>query len=147
MSVSAGIKKIIKSRRVAKAALLNSSGEVLLLIRSEKDARMPGEPDFPGGTVDDGEHIEDGVLREIKEETGLVLSQDDLSPEYTATRCDHEGNRILVMFFGRIGAGATISLSHEHSAYEWLSVDAAAKKLGDRVWGDGLRHLAANNIV
>lgn len=35
-------------------------------------AKQYGKYDLPGGGVDLGERLEDGVLREIKEETGLI---------------------------------------------------------------------------
>ena len=50
------------------AFILNSKGELLVARRANEPAR--GTLDLPGGFVDPGESIEDGMMREIKEETG-----------------------------------------------------------------------------
>ena len=47
--------------------IFNQTGELLLL----KSHKWPGKYVVPGGHVELGERIEDTVLREVKEETGL----------------------------------------------------------------------------
>jgi 8-oxo-dGTP diphosphatase len=52
--------------------LLNSSDEVLLLLRDNKiDIPFPDMWDIPGGKVEKGEDPEFAVRREIKEELGI----------------------------------------------------------------------------
>ena len=50
------------------AVIFNSRGELLVARRAMEPAR--GTLDLPGGFVDPGEGIVEGLLREIKEETG-----------------------------------------------------------------------------
>ena len=55
------------------AFILNSKGELLVVRRAKDPAK--GTLDLPGGFVDNGETGEQGIIREIKEETGLVIQQ------------------------------------------------------------------------
>jgi 8-oxo-dGTP pyrophosphatase MutT (NUDIX family) len=61
-------------RRTARILLLDPDGKVLLF--EDSDPGLPGPPTFwitPGGGVDSGETVEQAALREVAEETGLVL--------------------------------------------------------------------------
>ena len=53
------------------AFILNSKGELLVARRAKDPAK--GTLDLPGGFVDNGESGEQGIIREIKEETGLDI--------------------------------------------------------------------------
>ena len=53
------------------AFIINSKGE-LLVVRRAKDPEK-GTLDLPGGFVDNEETAEEGMVREIKEETGLEV--------------------------------------------------------------------------
>ena len=55
------------------AFILNSKGELLVVRRAKDPAK--GTLDLPGGFVDNDETGEQGIIREIKEETGLVIQQ------------------------------------------------------------------------
>jgi len=52
--------------------------KVLLVQRAEDDHWMPGKWAFPGGELDKGEALEQGLQREIKEEVGLDVELEDL---------------------------------------------------------------------
>ena len=54
------------------AFILNSKGELLVATRGKEPAK--GTLDLPGGFVDMGETVEEGMIREIKEETGLDVT-------------------------------------------------------------------------
>ena len=55
------------------AFILNSKGELLVARRGKEPAK--GTLDLPGGFVDNGESGEQGIIREIKEETGLDIPE------------------------------------------------------------------------
>ena len=67
-------KKTKDSKMVAKAAIFTQDGSVLLLKRSGYVKKHKGEWDLPGGHVHKGEDLEAGLMREVKEETNLLLS-------------------------------------------------------------------------
>ena len=54
------------------AFILNEKGELLVARRGKEPAK--GTLDLPGGFVDMGETVEEGMVREIKEETGLDIT-------------------------------------------------------------------------
>lgn len=53
--------------------ILNSKGELLLVRRAKEPQK--GTLDLPGGFVDNEETAEEGMIREIKEETGLEIKE------------------------------------------------------------------------
>lgn len=53
------------------AYIFNDKGQ--LLVEHRKENPEKGKLDLPGGFVDMGESIEEGVAREVKEETGLTV--------------------------------------------------------------------------
>ena len=55
------------------AFILNSKGELLVARRAKDPAK--GTLDLPGGFVDNGESGEQGMVREIREETGLDIHE------------------------------------------------------------------------
>jgi ADP-ribose pyrophosphatase YjhB (NUDIX family) len=55
------------------AFILNSKEELLVVRRGKEPAK--GTLDLPGGFVDNDETAEEGMIREIKEETGLDISK------------------------------------------------------------------------
>lgn len=54
------------------AIIMNSKGEILVATRSKEPAK--GTLDLPGGFCDSYETAEEGVAREVLEETGLTVS-------------------------------------------------------------------------
>lgn len=45
-----------------------------ILVQEKIGTRYPGGLVFPGGHVEEGESLRDSIIREIKEETGLTIS-------------------------------------------------------------------------
>jgi 8-oxo-dGTP diphosphatase len=64
---------------VAACALIDPDGRVLIAQRPEGKA-MAGLWEFPGGKVEGGERPEESLIRELREELGIVVKEDCLAP-------------------------------------------------------------------
>ena len=63
------------TKMVAKAIILDSKNNVLFLKRSDYVEKFSGEWDLPGGQLKEGETLLDGLVREVKEETGFCVKK------------------------------------------------------------------------
>ena len=64
---------------VAACALVDSDGRVLIAQRPQGKP-MSGLWEFPGGKVEHGERPEETLIRELKEELGITVSEACLAP-------------------------------------------------------------------
>lgn len=55
------------------AVIRNQDGKYLVLKRHPREIAFPEHYCFPGGKVDGGDSIEETLVKEIKEESGLVM--------------------------------------------------------------------------
>jgi 8-oxo-dGTP diphosphatase len=69
----------VKLVLVAACALVDADGRVLIAQRPEGKA-MAGLWEFPGGKVEAGEHPEQSLIRELREELGINVKQECLAP-------------------------------------------------------------------
>ncbi len=121
-------------------ALIHNGAGKLLMIRTHKWSNLWG---IPGGKIERGEASEDALKREIREETGLAVSdvlfvmvQDCIdSPEFF--RREHF---LLLNYIARADSDE-VTLNEEAQEFVWVSIDearqlelnAATKILLDRV--------------
>ncbi|MEJ2377375.1 MAG: 8-oxo-dGTP diphosphatase MutT [Pseudolabrys sp.] len=68
-----------KTVLVAACALVDADGRVLIAQRPEGKP-MAGLWEFPGGKVEPGERPEETLIRELREELGIVVSEPCLAP-------------------------------------------------------------------
>ena len=108
----------------AAVALVVVDGRALVLRRPPDDRRFPDRWCLPGGQLDAGESPLDGVLREVLEETGLVLTvEESLGPRAVRTGAT---SFTIHRFVGR-APHARVVLSEEHTDFLWLSCADAAQ--------------------
>jgi len=94
--------------------ILNEKKEILLF----KHTYRPHAWSLPGGYLKSGEHPREALEREIKEESGLVVSVD----ESLKTRTDRESARLDLCYKGILIGGIFIP-THEVSEYGFFSQD------------------------
>jgi len=70
---------------VAAAAIIDADGRVLIAERPEGKS-MAGLWEFPGGKVNPGELPESALVRELKEELGIDITETCLAP-FTFASC------------------------------------------------------------
>jgi colanic acid biosynthesis protein WcaH len=88
-------------------------GSALLFLK-RKNEPAKGEWWFPGGRIKKGESLEQALYREIKEETGLQISEHKLINVYS--RIFPERHDITIVYLCKCKEGE-IALNNEHSEY------------------------------
>ena len=96
---------------IAKVVLMNADRHVLFLKRSNYVNEFAEEWDLPGGHVKEGEGLLDGLIREVEEETSLIL--------FRTTLFKKIGNK---HYFRSIYERGNIVLSREHTDFEFIDV-------------------------
>ncbi|MGI5243734.1 YunG family protein [Dactylosporangium sp. CA-139066] len=101
--------------RIAVVALTDSTGAVLLQLRSRNKAAEPGQWALPGGHVEAGETPAEAAARELLEETGLAA---ELRPVWRDLRPDLTGSAPAVDLhaFEGMAAETTIVLGEGEAA-------------------------------
>ncbi|TNE57047.1 MAG: (deoxy)nucleoside triphosphate pyrophosphohydrolase [Alphaproteobacteria bacterium] len=102
---------------VAACALVDVDGRVLLAKRPDNKA-MPGLWEFPGGKVEVGERPEDCLIRELKEELAIDVTEACLSPLTFASHSYDGFHLLMPLYVCRRWEGVITAL--EHSALEWV---------------------------
>ncbi len=69
----------VKLVLVAACALIDADGRVLIAKRPEGKS-MAGLWEFPGGKIETGERPEQSLIRELKEELGIIVKEECLAP-------------------------------------------------------------------
>jgi 8-oxo-dGTP diphosphatase len=69
----------VKLVLVAACALIDADGRVLIAQRPEGKS-MAGLWEFPGGKIETGERPEQSLIRELKEELGIIVKEECLAP-------------------------------------------------------------------
>lgn len=103
-----------------KAVIVRADGKILALRRSATCPRRPFTWDLPGGDVEFGEDLEQSVIREIKEEAGLSVSEVRLfdAVGFVAKDGDYW---VTLGYLARVPQSAVVTISWEHDQFEWLT--------------------------
>ena len=98
--------------------MITKGDEILVIDRQKKD--WPGIT-FPGGHVENDESIVDSVIREVKEETGLVPSQIKLIEQTISSE-----DRCLFDYYEAIIVGDKGNITYqdgETDGHVWVGID------------------------
>ena len=105
---------------------------VLVLRRSSSDSFLPGQYDLPGGGLEPGETPEDGIVREVLEETGLrAVVVTSLGTRSYGLSDSGTKDKALVVFLLR-ATTRRVRLSKEHDEYRWVSESSLREVFGKR---------------
>ena len=102
---------------VAAAALIDADGRVLIAQRPAGKT-MAGLWEFPGGKVADGETPEDALIRELKEELDIDVSESCLAPLTFASHAYDSFHLLMPLYVCRVWDGTPAPL--EGQTIKWV---------------------------
>jgi 8-oxo-dGTP diphosphatase len=96
----------------------------ILFVERKKDP-FKGFLVFPGGFVNEGEKIEDAALREVKEETSLLVELVDILGVYSDPARDPRGHMMSTVFIGKISPNNKdeAKAGDDAEALKWVDLD------------------------
>jgi 8-oxo-dGTP pyrophosphatase MutT (NUDIX family) len=113
-------------KQVAKLVIIDNDNKYLLMYRNGHPT-FGDDADLPGGTLEDDEKPLEGMVREVYEEAGITIAQSGLEEIYEGTEYStHDTHYSL--FRTKLDSRPTITMSWEHSAYEWIEFDDFMEK-------------------
>ena len=101
---------------VAACALIDSDGRVLIAQRPEGKS-MAGLWEFPGGKIETGERPEEAVIREIREELGIIIKEACLAPFVFASHSYPNFHLLMPLFLCRRWEGIAQPLEMQNIAW------------------------------
>lgn len=99
-----------------------AGGVELLLIRRKNDPYM-GKWAIPGGFVDMDEELEDAVIRELAEETGLTGVALEQMHTFGTIGRDPRGRQITIVFTGIANERAEVKAGDDAADARWFDIE------------------------
>jgi len=114
---------------VGVGAIITRNGRILLEKRKNDLGR--GKWSIPGGLVELGESLEQTVIREVQEETGLVVDAPELIDVISQVTLDESGkvkyHFVIVDYLANIKSG-TASAASDAEELEWVPFDEVEQR-------------------
>ena len=107
----------VKLVLVAACALIDADGRVLIAERPAGKA-MAGLWEFPGGKIETGERPEQSLIRELKEELGIVVKEACLAPLTFASHLYADFHLLMPLYVCRRWEG--IVTAQEGQRLKWV---------------------------
>ena len=106
----------VKLVLVAACALVDADGRVLIAQRPA-GRPMAGLWEFPGGKVEAGERPEDTLIRELKEELGIIVDKACLAPLAFASHSYPQFHLLMPLYVCRRWQGTVMALEGQKLAW------------------------------
>lgn len=114
--------------KIVLTGILKNHDEFLIVKRNENDDLYPGAWEFPGGHLEFGETLKEGLKRELFEEIGF---EDDFQPIIThyydevKTKNEELVHNLEIDFIINVDkSNINVKLSNEHTDYKWVNKDS-----------------------
>lgn len=105
---------------VVAAVLIDRDGRVLIAQRPE-GKQMAGLWEFPGGKVEAGERPEQALVRELKEELGIDVTEACLAPFVFTSHAYESFHLLMPLYLCRRWSG--VVEAREHAGLAWVKPD------------------------
>ena len=109
------------TQKITASAFLHKDGKLFIAKRAETKKFLPGKFELPGGHIEYGEDIVEGLKREFREEFDVEIVAGDAF--YAFTYLNGDAHVVEVDYFAQlVDAKAEIHLHPEdHSEYRWIT--------------------------
>ncbi len=121
--------------------VLKKDNKILFVKRSLKKKSLPGLWSFPSGTVEEGETIDDTIIREAKEELDIEVQPQTIFAKKELLELSVQLHFVLCII---IKGDATINEPDEIDRLEWMAFPDFFKRFSDTEIGHGLIWLRKN---
>ena len=108
----------VKLVLVSACALIDPDGRVLLAQRPEGKS-MAGLWEFPGGKIEPGERPEPSLIRELKEELGIVVKEECLAPLTFASHLYPDFHLLMPLYVCRRWEGIVAPKEGQKLKWVW----------------------------
>lgn len=102
-----------------KVLVRDGAGRCLVLRRSPTSRANAGKWEFPGGKLHAGESLDEGLLREVAEETGLEVC---LQRVAGAAESELPERKVAYLIMEARTDGGKVLLSDEHDDFAWVPI-------------------------
>ena len=98
--------------------------EIMVARRALTKKFLPGKFELPGGHIDFGETLTDGLRRELKEELGIDVVVGDTVGVFTYVNEVKRSHSVEIVYFAQLAGGCSPKINPEdHSEIIWISQD------------------------
>jgi len=112
-------------QKIVVAGVVYNKGKFLVLKRSNTEDIFPNKWELPSGKVEFGEDPNKALIREIKEETGLII--ENFFPlkctHYIIEKPDKKRHTVQIIYMVNLLRINNIVLAEEHDDYKWITID------------------------
>lgn len=114
--------------KIVLTGILKSGDQLLIVKRNENDDLYPGAWEFPGGHLEKGETLVEGLKRELQEEIGFNSDFESRIIGYDDEVKNKNGeliHNLEINFLIPVNKEEIeVVLSEEHSDYKWVTKDS-----------------------
>jgi 8-oxo-dGTP diphosphatase len=96
----------------------------IILLTKRNVPPFQGQWCLPGGHIDDYETAEEAVVREVREETGLLFASPVFLHYFNEVFPEHHFHAVALAFYGR-GVGSIKLMEDEVEEIAWVPLDEA----------------------
>jgi 8-oxo-dGTP diphosphatase len=120
----------MRQRVAAKVVIIDDKGRVLILRKSQDDVRhanKSGRYNLPGGKIEPGESLIEGLVREVYEEISVTL--DEISAPFFAGEWYPEMKeplQVVGVFYLCKKWQGDVKLDDEHDHFTWITQSEVA---------------------
>ncbi len=117
------MKKDKKNQKITACAFLHKDWKLFIARRADTKKFLPGKYELPGGHIEFGETMTEGLKREIMEEFGIEVIIGEPYYVFTYTRDNNTVHSVEIDYFVTLDdLNQNIELNPEcHSEYRWIT--------------------------